>query len=84
MGSCKNKKAVALKYPKGADAPFITAIGQGAVAEKILEIANENEVAIIQNEPLTNFLSVQQIGSFVPESTFEVLAKIFAFVIQET
>ena len=35
----KELKAVALKYPENAEAPFISAVGKGLAAEKILEIA---------------------------------------------
>lgn len=79
----KIKKAVALKYPKDAVAPFITASAKGQLAQKILDVANKNNVAIVQNEQLTDFLSVQEIGTCVPESVWPVLAKIFAFVMQE-
>lgn len=79
----KIKKAVSLKYPEGAPAPFITASGKGIVAEKILEAARENDIKIVENKELTDFLSVQEIGTCVPESIWPVLAKIFAFVMQE-
>ena len=72
-----------MKYPEGAPAPFITASGKGIVAEKILETARENDIKIVENKELTDFLSVQEIGTCVPESIWPVLAKIFAFVMQE-
>ncbi|MCQ2610638.1 MAG: EscU/YscU/HrcU family type III secretion system export apparatus switch protein [Treponema sp.] len=76
------QKAVALKYPEGAAAPFITATGTGNMAEKIIDIAKENDVKVVQNLELAEFLSVQQIGSSVPEEVWPVLAKIFAFVLE--
>lgn len=79
----KIKKAVSLKYPEGAPAPFITASGKGIIAEKILETARENDIKIVENKDLTDFLSVQEIGTCVPETIWPVLAKIFAFVMQE-
>lgn len=79
----KIKKAVSLKYPEGAPAPFITSSGKGVLAEKILEAARENDIKIVENKELTDFLSVQEIGTCVPESIWPVLAKIFAFVMQE-
>lgn len=79
----KIKKAVALKYPAGAEAPFITTSAKGELAQKILDVAQENDIAIIENENLTDFLSVQEIGSCVPEEVWPVLAKIFAFVMKE-
>lgn len=79
----KIKKAVSLKYPEGAPAPFITASAKGVLAEKILDTARQNDIPVIENTELTDFLSVQEIGTCVPESTWSVLAKIFAFVMQE-
>jgi flagellar biosynthesis protein len=79
--SVQTKKAVALKYPEGAPAPFITASARGMLAEKLLGIAEKNSIPVIKNKGITDVLSVQQIGSFVPEETWTVLAGIFAFVL---
>ena len=67
------KKAVALRYPENAPAPFICASGKGELARRILEIAQENKIPVVHDE-------VQEIGSFIPEQTWEAMAKIFAFV----
>ena len=80
----KEKKAVALKYPEGAPAPFITASAKGELAQKILDVAEQNQIPVVQNDQLTDFLCVQEIGTCVPETVWPVLAKIFAFVMQET
>ncbi len=74
------KKAVALTYPKEADAPYISAIAKGHLAERLLEIAREHDVPLVQDEALANVLSLQQVGDVIPEETYEVLAKVFAFV----
>ena len=50
----------------------------------MLEIAEQNGIAVIENDELTDFLSVQQSGECVPESVWPVLAKIFAFVIENS
>lgn len=76
------RKAVALSYPENAAAPIITARAYGDLAERMVEIADENNVPIVQNEMLVNVLSRQKIGTLVPEETWTVLAKIFAFVVQ--
>ena len=78
------KKAVALKYPEGAEAPFITVTAKGELAQKVLDIAKDNDIAVVQNNELTEFLSVQAIGTCVPETVWPVLAKIFAFVMQQS
>ena len=76
----KSLKAVALKYPEGSDSPFITAIGKGEKAKEVLKIAKMNDIIIVENEELTDVLSFQEVGDSVPPETWDVLAKIFAFV----
>ncbi|MCI5696762.1 MAG: EscU/YscU/HrcU family type III secretion system export apparatus switch protein [Treponema sp.] len=78
------KKAVALKYPEGAAAPFVTVTAKGELAQKVLDAAEENDITIVKNDELTDFLSVQEIGTCVPETVWPVLAKIFAFVMQQS
>ena len=75
------KKAVALKYPQGVSAPFIAASGKGRLAERILEIAENEKIPIVNDGGLADFLTVQEIGSAVPPETWEIVAKIFAYVI---
>ena len=78
------KKAVALKYPEGAAAPFVTVTAKGELTQKVLDAAEENDITIVKNDELTDFLSVQEIGTCVPETVWPVLAKIFAFVMQQS
>lgn len=77
------KKAVALKYPKNATAPFIVAKAKGRLAEKIIEIAKENDVPLVENDIASSVLTTQEIGSIVPEELWEIVAKIFAVVMKE-
>lgn len=76
------KKIVALKYPEGAPAPFISVSARGALAERLLKVAAEHGVPVVENGMLTDFLTLQEIGSYVPEETWDVLAGIFAFVMK--
>lgn len=78
----KELKAVALKYPENAEAPFISAVGKGLAAEKILEIAKEHSISVVENEIAADILSVQEIGSMIPENTWEIVAQIFSVVVK--
>jgi len=72
--------AIALSYPLGsAGAPKVLAKGRGKVAEKIREIARENEIPIRENKPLARslFKSVK-IGDEIPEHLYEAVAVIIA------
>ena len=50
------KKAVALKYPEGASAPFIAASAKGFLAQKMLEVAAEKKIPITEDAALADFL----------------------------
>ncbi len=74
--------AVALKYVKGMEAPFISASAKGELAEQLVGIAEENGIPIVQNPPLAQILSLQEIGACIPESTWEIVANIFVAVVE--
>jgi len=80
MKNNRIKKAVALKYPEGAPAPFITASAKGTLAEELLKCAKMNDIIIVENSEMTEFLSVQDIGTYVPEEAWEVVAGIFSYI----
>ncbi len=77
------QKAVVLKYPDGAQAPFVIAKGKGFLARAIIEEAQKNDVYIEENTPLVDFLSEVTVGSLVPPQTWEILAQIFSVILQE-
>ena len=78
----EEKVAVALKYPEDADLPFISAKAKGKLAEKMIEIASENNIPLVQDKIAANILSVSEIGSSIPEATWELVARIFALVVE--
>lgn len=74
------KKAVTLSYPENAPAPIITSVTKGELAERVLKIAADHDIMIEENAELTEVLSMQDIGTCVPEETWLVLSQIFAFL----
>ncbi|MCB2292865.1 EscU/YscU/HrcU family type III secretion system export apparatus switch protein [Clostridium algoriphilum] len=74
------KKATAIKYDKGYDAPIVTAAGMGYIADEILKTAEESKVAIVQNEELANLLTNVDIGSEIPLELYDAIAKVIAYV----
>lgn len=74
--------AVALRYPEWAEAPYISAKAKGSVAKRLVEIAEVNDIPVVENEEMANVLSLQNVGSFIPESTYEAIATIFAFILK--
>ena len=82
MTELKNLSAVALKYPLNAQAPLIAAKERGRLAKRMIEIAEENEIPVIEDDILENVLSIQDVGQCIPEETWEAVASIFAYIIK--
>lgn len=79
----KVKSAISLQYQKEINsAPKITARGEGWVAEKIIEIAQERNIPIRKDKDLLNLLSEIDVGREVPESLYKVVAELLAWVYQ--
>jgi flagellar biosynthesis protein len=76
----ESKTAVALAYEPGEKAPKILATGKGAVAEKIIETAEENNVPTYKDDKLADTLSKLQIGDMIPPELYGVVAEILVFV----
>ncbi len=74
------KKAAALKYEIGYDAPIVTAAGMSAIADKIIEKAEENNVPVVYNKELADLLTNVDIGQSIPSELYEAVAKIIAYV----
>ena len=54
--------------------------GKDELAEKILSLAAENDIQILEQDDLTDRLFMADVGSFIPEDVYEVVAEILAFV----
>ncbi len=80
MDNSKNKRAVAIKYTNGDAAPKVVAKGQGYVAEKILEKANDAIIPVYKDEKLVKELSSVEIGSNIPQELYEVVAQVLVFI----
>jgi flagellar biosynthetic protein FlhB len=74
--------AVALKYqPAMMSAPTVVAKGQDLVALKIRELAQQNDVPIVENPPLARALYRNtEIGREIPGDLYEAVAEVLAFV----
>ena len=73
--------AVALKYEKEMPAPIVVAKGQDFLAQRIKDMAKENNVAIVENKPLARSLySLADIGSAVPPELYQAVAEVLAYV----
>jgi flagellar biosynthetic protein FlhB len=73
--------AVAIKYDeREMVAPQITTKGQRQFAQLIKEIAQEENVPIIENPPLAWTLIELEVGDEIPEELFQAIAEILVVV----
>ena len=74
--------AVAIKYdPDKYDAPYVLAKGEDYLAQKIKEVARENDIEIVENKPLARMLYANvDIGGLVPPELYQAVAEVLAFV----
>ncbi|NBV83073.1 FhlB domain-containing protein [bacterium] len=79
----KDLRAIAVKYQVGKDkAPKIIATGRASVAEKILELAEENRIPFYEDETLTELLSKLDLNTEIPAELYTLVAEVLAFVYQ--
>lgn len=72
--------AVALHYDN-EHAPRVVARGEGAVAERILELAREHGVPVEEDPVLVAALSGIALDEEIPEQLYEAVARIISFVL---
>ena len=74
--------AIALKFDSAEMiAPTVVAKGAGLVAQKIKEIARENEVPIVEDKPLAQALhKMVEIGEYIPAELYRAVAEVLAYV----
>ena len=76
----KTKKATALMYNEDLKAPLVLYNGRANIVQTMLDIAEKHDIPIVYEPETQEILSLFDAGDFVPEETWEVLAKVFAFV----
>jgi flagellar biosynthetic protein FlhB len=74
--------AVALKYDADKmNAPFVVAKGERLIAQRIKQIAIENDIPVIEDVQLARALfKMCEIGQMVPHSLYRAVAEILAYV----
>ncbi|NLC19558.1 MAG: flagellar biosynthesis protein FlhB [Clostridiales bacterium] len=74
--------AAAIKYERDVDAaPVLIAKGADYLAEKIKQIAKDNDVPIVENKPLARMLYYNvEIGDQIPQELYQMTAEVLAYV----
>ena len=77
----KRKLAAAIEYSPGDPAPALLASGRGREAERIIAIAREAGIEVVEDASLAALLDTSaKPGDFIPPWCWEAAAKILAFV----
>ena len=74
--------AVAILYDKTKyEAPIVVAKGADFLAAKIKDVANENDIEIVENKPLARMLYHNvDVGAQIPPELYQMVAEILAYV----
>jgi len=73
-------QAVALKYDKAEGTPKVIAKGSSYLADRILNIAENENIPVYEDEQLVKSLSKLDLGETIPPELFEIVAHIYAFL----
>jgi flagellar biosynthesis protein len=77
----RRQAAIALKHDTGQEAaPRLVAKGYGAVAEKILKLAFDNDVSVRHDPDLVEVLAAVEIDCQIPIEAFAAVAEILSYV----
>ena len=75
------KRAAALRYDQAqAMAPRIVAKGKGHIADKIMEIARQNDVPLVEDRNLANVLEAMELETEIPPELYRAVAEVLVFV----
>ena len=73
--------AVALKYDQKKSAPYVVAKGAGLIAQRIREVARENNIPLVEDKPLAQVLyKVVKVEELIPENLYRSVAEVLAYV----
>jgi flagellar biosynthesis protein len=83
MAKSNRNKAVALKYtPETDTAPLVIASGYGHVADRIIDIAEENGIPVFRDDSASSLLCMLDVGNPIPPQLYEVVAAIYVELIK--
>lgn len=73
-------RAVAIQYTQVDELPKVVASGAGEIARKIIELAEKNEVPVMQDGALSEMLSNLSSGEAISPESFELVAEVICFL----
>ena len=73
------RKAVALQYGENDAAPVVVASGMGYLAEKIVDVAQENGVPVYEDDSLATVLTRLSLGQEIPPELYQAIVEIYVY-----
>jgi flagellar biosynthesis protein len=80
-GQKQDPVAVALQYDHPGT-PKVIAKGSGAVAEAIIKLAAEHNIAVEKNPELAAALSTVELDEHIPVELYKAVAQVIGFVLK--
>lgn len=75
--------AAALKYnPEKDYSPVVVASGHGKVADRIIQMADDNGVPVYRDDSAAALLTMLDIGKPIPKELYEVVAAIYIEILK--
>ncbi len=75
------RKAVAIRYrAEETQAPVVVAKGGGAIADRILELAERYHIPLYRDPDLVTVLSTLDLGAMIPPELYQAVAEVLAFI----
>lgn len=75
------KKAAALHYDQQkSGAPQVVAKGRGKMAERIMALAREHDIPMVQDRNLVQVLEALDLNTEIPPELYQAVAEVLVFV----
>ena len=76
-----SRKAAALRYAHGRDnAPTVVAKGRGNMADKIVALAREHNIPLVEDRNLVQMLEALDVDTQIPAELYQAVAEVLVFV----
>ena len=75
----RGRRAVALQYGADDAAPVVVASGMGYLAEKIVNVAQENGVPVYEDDSLATILTQLNLGQEIPPELYQAIVEIYVY-----
>jgi len=75
------KKAAALRYAQNKErSPRVVAKGRGKIAEKIVALAEQHQVPLVEDRHLIQMLEALDVDTEIPPELYQAVAEVLVFV----